>query len=194
MNLQNTVIRGQEIVIDDASTFNAIGDGVVSEDCVIRCHVPSKSLSIRGELIRTRVVVKKKLRGFSWPEARLRECMFEGVFQENEFGTVSNMRGFCESCNFENADLDDCIFYGLSSESHTFARWPQLVLMQPHANLGEMQARPKSDALAIIVDSTEYLDEEATAITYNAESLAKRSAISVEEIREFFSQFSFVRM
>ncbi|QDU14157.1 hypothetical protein CA11_19610 [Gimesia maris] len=49
MNLQDIVIQGEEIVIDDSKTFNAIGSDVVLENCTIRCSVPAKSMSIRGK-------------------------------------------------------------------------------------------------------------------------------------------------
>jgi len=194
MNLQDTVIRGEEIVIDESKTFNAIGSDVLLEECTIRCKVPAKSLSVRGKLVKSLVIVEGHLTAFSWLEARLMGCTFQGVFKENEFGTLSGFNGSCESCAFTDADLDDCTFYGDSCESHTFPRWPHFVVLHPHQQLTEMQKCPKNDRIAEVVNSIEFLDEEAHAITYNSQSLAKRLNVTAEEIRSFFSQFSFVQM
>lgn len=194
MNLQNTVILGEEIVIDDGKTFNAIGSGVVLEKCTVKCRIPAKSLSIRGKLIRTLVVAESDLTGFSWLEASLNGCTFQGTFEENEFGTISGSTGSCESCVFSDAVLEDCIFFGESCDSHTFPKWPSFVILDPHENLTELQSRPKHERLSDVVDSIEFLDEEANAITYNSEALGKRLGLSVDQIRSFFSQFSFVQM
>ena len=194
MNLQGTIIQGEEIVIDDSTTFNAIGNDVVLEQCTIRCSVPAKSLSVRGKLVRCLVIVESDLTGFSWLEARLIGCTFQGVFKENEFGTISGSTGSCESCIFTDAVLEDCSFYGESCDSHTFPKWPVFVILNPHRNLAELQSRQKHDQLADVVDSIEFLDEEANAITYNSETLAKRLGLSIDDIQSFFSQFAFVQM
>ncbi|QDT25172.1 hypothetical protein Enr10x_04670 [Gimesia panareensis] len=194
MNLQDTVIKGEEIVIDDSKSFNAIGSGVVLEKCTIRCSVPAQSLSIRGKLVGSLVIAESHLTGFSWLEAKLNSCTFQGVFKENEFGTLSGSNGSCESCDFSEADLEDCSFFGTSSESLTFPKWPYFVILNPHRHLAEMQDRPKHDRIADVVDSIEFLDEEASAITYNSGSLAQRLGLSIGEVQSFFSQFAFVQM
>lgn len=194
MHLHDTVIQGEEIVIDDSTTFNAIGSDVVLEKCTIRCSVPGNSLSVRGKLDRCLIITENALSGFSWLDSRLRGCIFQGIFKENEFGSISGSNGCCESCDFRGADLEDCSFYGEYCESHTFPKWPNFVILNPHRHLAEMRSRPKINPIADIVDSIEFLGEEAKAITYNSQSLAKRRRIDINDIRTFFSQFAFVKM
>ncbi len=194
MNLQDTVLRGEEIIIGDSSTFNAIGPDVLLEECTIRCRVPADCLSVAGKLVRSLVVVESRFTGFSWLDARIVDCTFQGWFSENEFGTVSNANGCCESCVFRDANLEDCIFYGESCESHAFPKWPNFVILHPHKNSVEMQNCSKIDSIADVVGSIEFLDGEADAIAYNSRSLAKRLRVKVEDVQGFFSQFPFVRM
>lgn len=194
MNLQDTVIKGEEIVIDDSKCFNAIGSGVLLEKCTIRCNVPAKSLGIRGKLVDSLVIAGSHLSGFSWLEAKLFRCTFQGVFKDNEFGTISGLNGNCESCDFSDADLEDCSFYGKSAESHTFPKWPYFVILNPHRHLAEMQKCPQPDQIADVVNSIKFLDEEASAITFNSESLAQEPGLSIGEVQGFFSQFAFVQM
>lgn len=194
MNLQNIVIHGEEIVIDDSSTFNAIGRDVVLDTCTLRCRVPSANLSIRGKLLNSRVIVETDLKGFSWLDARLISCTLQGVFKDNEFGSLSGFNGSCETCVFTDSDLDDCTFYGGSCELHAFPKWPHFVVLHPHRHLAEMQSCLKHDQIADIVDSIEFLDDEANAVTYNSRSLSQRLGVGIENIRQYFSQFSFVKM
>jgi hypothetical protein len=194
MNLQNIEIRNEEIVIDDPKAFNTIGRDVVLEDCTVRCRVPAKGLSIRGKLVKTLIIAERELKGFPWLEASLFGCTLQGVFKENRFGTFRGSSGICKSCIFSDAVLDDCSFYGEFFDTHTYPKWPCFVILNPRDNLAEMQSQPKDDRLSIVVDSMEFLGEEANAITYNAKSLAKRTGLSADEIQVFFSQFSFVKL
>ncbi len=197
MRLHDTLIRNEEIVIDDNDTFNSIGKDAVLEDCIIRCNVAAKNISIQGQLIRSRIVAQSELLGFSWLQAKLTECTFQGVFRENEFGTINLFDGFCEGCVFANANLDDCIFYGESAASHTFPKWPNIVVLNPRQHFDEMQEQSKkfdNDTLLDLVGSIKYFDAEMTAIAYRAESLSNRLTLSTDEIQHFFSQFRFVRM
>ncbi len=194
MNLQNIRLKGEEFVIDGVNTLNTIGKNTVLEDCTLRLRVPSDCLSIQGELIDTTVIVEKGMAGYSWLDAKLIRCTFQGTFRENEFGAVSNEDGCCDAGVFTNANLDDCTFYGDSSDLHIFPTWPNFVIRDPLRHLPEMQNRPKCEELEIFVDSHEYLDEEAAASAYNVNTIAKRHDVDHAAVKKFFSQFPFVRM
>lgn len=157
--------------------------------------MPAKSLAIDGKLVNTKLIFEKPLVGFSWLEARLQGCTFQGHLKENEFGVLSGSNGCCERGVFTDADLDDCTFYGdIARAAHEFPLWPNFVILDPHRHLGEMQRAHPCEQLVDVVDSIEFLDSEASATTYNAEALAKRCGLKPEEIKRFFSQFPFVRM
>jgi hypothetical protein len=121
-------------------------------------------------------------------------CTFQGRFKENEFGTLSGEGGCCQNAVFTDADLDDCTFYGDASDTHVYPEWPNFVIHDPHEHLAEMQSLQKSDVLTDVVGSMEFLDEEATAVTFNANSLAERLHESPAAIKAFFSRFPFVHL
>lgn len=193
-NLQDTTIRGEEIVIDDGTTFNAIGAGVVLEDCTVRCRVPAGALDVQGRIVKSLVIVESDFAGFSWVDVELVECTFQGHLQENEFGTVGQSKGCCRSCVFRDADLDDCVFFGDDSDTHTFPAWPNFVMLDPHLHVAEMQAHSTDGPFADVVGAIDYLHEDGRAVAYNARVLAKRVGVGVDDVRRFFSRFSFVRM
>lgn len=194
MNLQSVTLKGEQVTIDDSQIFNAIGSDVVLEGCTLRCSVPSESLSICGKLLNTTVIIENELTGFSWLDAKLIQCKFLGHFKENEFGTLSGSNGCCQAGAFKGAVMDDCTFYGPASESNIYPAWPHFVILNPHMHFEAMKNCPMSVPLSDVVYSIEFLDEEATAVAYNADALAQWLSEDIEAIKRFFSQFPFVRM
>ena len=112
MNLQNKTIKNEEILIDNSSVFNTIGTDVILKNCTVRCLVPANSLGIRGTLIDTTIIIEKKLTNFSWLEANLEACKFIGTLDNNQFGTKQKKVGSAKGCDFSEAKIDDCLFFG----------------------------------------------------------------------------------
>jgi len=194
INLQNIQLENEVITIDDRNSFNAIGKTAVLNNCIIKCQVPAKCLSICGTLKNSTIIADRLLKGFSWTDATLVDCTFQGAFKENTFGTTSNSEGLCKSGVFVDADLDDCDFYGTLDESHRFPSWPNFVILHPHQHAATMREAAKTDGLSIFADSIQFLDEEATAMALNANAFCKRSKESIETVRSYFSQFDFVKL
>ena len=196
MNLQNVLMEGEEIVIDDATCFNAIGPGVTLKNCTLKCGVPAKSLGVRGTLIQSTVVAEQKLVGFSWLEATLDCCEFFGSFRENHFGTKGpSGKGRAVACSFTNADLDDCLFFGTGSDCHVFPGWPNFTILNPSQHLLEMrQMADKDEIIADIVCSIEFFDEQLGALSYSAEVLAGELHVMVDAVKASLERLSFVLM
>ncbi|QDU96805.1 hypothetical protein [Lignipirellula cremea] len=192
MNLQSVEIENQEMVINDTQDFNAIGPDVILKNCTLRLKVPAKCLSIRGTLEHTKIHAQRKLGGFSWVDAKLKFCTFQGKFPDNAFGEFAGSKGYCLECDFSSADIDGCMFFGKSSTTHRYPAWPSFVLLDPHVNWLAMKAKAMPDWIADDVNSIEYLHKEVTAVGYNAQSLSKHMGVSIEDIRQFYSQFDFV--
>ena len=194
MKISGEHIIGQEIIIDDGKTRNSIKPDAILEDCTLRLRVPSNKLMIRGTLINTTISMEKKNANYYWFYAKLIQCTFIGTIVENNFGPVGDFDGKCESCDFSNAKLESCQFFGDSVESHIYPSWPYLTIINPLQNLDTMISREETGNMPEIVDALEYANKELRAIVYNANMLAKRHDIDVETIKQFFSQFPFVRM
>ena len=128
-------LKNKEILINDSKCYNMIGPGAVLEDCTLKISVPAKSLGIHGTLINTSVIVEKERVRFSWLDATLIRYSFIGTFKENEFGNLFRPNAdYSENCVFTDAILHDCQFFGESTKSHAYPKWPHFVVLDPHLN------------------------------------------------------------
>jgi len=194
INLQDIMLEGEEIRIDDDKAFNAIGESAVLRNCVVRCKVPARCLSICGTLQDSTIISESKLRNFSWFGAKLVDCTFQGTFKEHNFGSMSTLDGYCKSGVFTEADLDDAVFYGKLNESHRFPTWPYFVVIDPHGHAAEMKEAAPSVELSMFGSSIKYLNKEASAMVVRVDTFCKRFKVGSEAVRSYFSQFDFVKM
>jgi len=194
MNLQSKTIKNEEILIDNSSVFNTIGTDVTLKNCTVRCFVPANSLGIRGTLIDTTIIIEKKLTNFSWLEANLEACKFIGTLDNNQFGTKQKKVGSAKGCDFSEAKIDDCLFFGEDSSSHTFPLWPNFTILNPKENLADLHKVMDKDAIIEdIVDSIEFFDKELGAITFDAKQLAKELGVKTDEIKKSIASFHFIK-
>jgi len=194
MNLQNVKLYGKAISIDDNGLVNLIGDDVELHDCSLDIKVGAQSLDVQGLIRDSTLVSKSPLAGMSWLDVSFRNCTFIGVFKENEFGSLDGHSGSCESCDFSEAELDDCTFYGEFFDSHIFPLWPCLTISEPHLNFCEMMSAARGGAFEDEVGGIEFLDPSARLIAYNSSTLSLRAGVEVNDVHNFFKSFSFVKM
>jgi len=194
MNLQNKTIQNKEILIDNSSIFNTIGTDVILKNCTVRCFVPANSLGIRGTLIDTTIIIEKKFTNFSWLEANLEACKFIGTLDNNQFGTKQKGVGSAKGCDFSEAKIDDCLFFGEDSSSHIFPLWPNFTILNPKENLADLhKVMDKDEIIEDIVDSIEFFDKELGAITFDAKQLAKELGVKTDEIKKSIASFHFIK-
>ena len=155
--------------------------------------IPSKSLSVQGKLIDTTIVSKKTLVGFSWLDSTFNKCKFVGNFKENEFGSLEDSVISLESCDFTDAILDDCLFYGRGVDNNQYASLPQITILDPHLNYYKLKKEaPEDESILDIVESIEFLDKKVSAISMNLEIFSKEVDGNLELLKDFFSQFPFI--
>lgn len=193
INLQNVHLTNEEIIIDDRLEFSAIGKTAVLENCIVRCMVPAKCFAIHGTLRNSTIIAERELKGFSWLDATLLNCTFQGIFKENNFGTMSDSQGACKSGIFTDADLDDCYFIGNLDESHRFPTWPNFVLLHPHLHASELKDRTSCSQFAEIAGWIKFLHKEVSAMAFNAHTISKRLKVDIDGLRNFLSHFDFVK-
>jgi hypothetical protein len=192
MNIQDKTITDEVIEISDKAVFNAIGSNSCLDRCILKCLVPANSLDICGKIVNSRVIIGDSLKRFSWEDALIESCVFEGRLKDHSFGGFGGRRGICRNCDFSIADLDDCTFYGEESVSNMFPKWPNFAVFDPVAHMVEMMQHRVPDRLKYTVAAFEFAEPETTVIAFNAIALSKRTKESIDVIKNYFSSFSFV--
>lgn len=189
MNLKNQTLVGEELIIDDTKSFNAIGKDVVLKDCKIKISVPTKALGIRGKIIGGEVTVKKELHGFHWLEAHLEGVRFTGSLTNNRFGNLNgygNSEGFITKCNFRDTRLRDCEFFNCDVESIVFPGWPCICIKNIDLIHREISSYDVPDSLADFLDYIEdddLCDDDLVALTLDCEKISKKESIPMEDLK-----------
>jgi len=190
MNLQNQTISSEKIVIDDKSTFNAIGADVILADCVIESSVPARALGIRATITGGEFKTKVQLHGFLWREARLERVKFIGRYRNNRFGHLPELgkKGSVQNCDFSAASLDDCEFYDCNVDSLRYPDWPHLTAVHPKQALADLKSRSMSASLRRFFEYLERLDDGCDAIVRNVDRLKLNDDFPYDELRAVVSQ------
>ncbi|WP_339727805.1 hypothetical protein [uncultured Gimesia sp.] len=189
MNLQNETLSLATLVIDDKSTFNAIGVDVVLTDCVVKSSVPARALSIRATFVGGEFKANVQLNGFYWCEARIERVKFSGRYSNNRFGHLPEYgkKGAVESCDFSSATLLDCEFYDCNVDSLIYPVWPHLTILHPKQVLTELESHTVSPTIRDFFEILEYLDDDCDAIVRNVDSLGLSDDFPYTELRSLVS-------
>ncbi|WP_087022802.1 hypothetical protein [Thaumasiovibrio subtropicus] len=151
-------------------------------------------MGIRGTLEDTTIVAKKPLGGFYWYDVSLTRCKFVGKFHNNCFGSRNGSPGLVEQCDFSQADIDRCFFFGSNVESNTFPKWPFLFLFNSRENVSKLEQYAKeNENVAYIFSHSKHFGEEVKGICYDARKLAKLFNTTVDDIKHSFSGFDFIK-
>lgn len=187
IQLQNQELMNEQLVLDNPSEVHYLGHNLTLRDCTLVIKVPARALVIaRAWLIGCTVETQRTLKGFLWDWAHLRDCQFRGRYSSNDFGTFSHApaEGSIAGCNFTQAQLDGCRFFGCDVNTLSFPSWPCFTLLEPGRRRHELGALPwpgKNGAL--IGKVLAQTPVAAMALTYSAPSLAKRCGTTPEAIK-----------
>lgn len=192
MNLQNTKVENQEVVISDGTIFNAIGPNVTLENCVIKCSVPAKSISLQGRFYNCKFIVEKPLNNFSWLDAKFEHCSFHGLLKSNEFGSLPKHSGYTRACDFSEAFLQDCVFYGNDCASNFYPKWPIFTVEKCEQHIVLLHDS-NDDILIEIADSLDDYDDSLGAICFNAETFSKELGVTSENIKNSLKLVDFIK-
>lgn len=177
------------IIIDDKTTFNAIGADVILNDCVIESSVPASSLSIRARIIGGSFESKVQLNGFSWCEAHLEKVAFSGRYRNNRFGLLPEYgnKGAVHACDFSSATLDDCEFYNCDVDSLVFPAWPHLTVLHPKQFMSTLDKHIVTDTGRDFFDFLQYLDDDCKAIVRKVTKLTLPEGFPIDDLRAMAS-------
>ena len=143
VKLRDQILDNADLLLTDEEKYkNVLGPNLVVKDSSITLQLPAKSL-ILGDVkfIDCEITTKRELRDFRWHSAFLEGCRFHGRFLGNCFGQRldgGSRNGGVERCDFSEAILDLCAFYGCDPASIVFPKWPGFTLLHPGNHLEEL--------------------------------------------------------
>jgi hypothetical protein len=193
VKLRDQILENADLLLTDQE-MNDIGPGVVVRRSRIILQLHAKSLMLIKDVkfIDCDITTKRELRDFLWHSAFLQGCRFHGRFLGNCFGQRldgGSRNGGVERCDFSDAILDLCAFYGCDPASIVFPKWPGFTLLYPWKLGDEMthlEWPGKLGRWAKIV--TSYPHAKKVASTGYAPSMMKRYEVSEEELTQAISR------
>ena len=124
VKLRDQVLDNADLVLNDQAD-NFLGPNAVLKECRVTLPLSAKRLTLVKDvkLIDCDITAKPQLRDFLWHNGFLQGCRFHGTFVGHCFGRrLKNYspNGGIERCDFSDATLDACTFYGCDPASIVF--------------------------------------------------------------------------
>jgi hypothetical protein len=192
VQFREQVVEQADLLLTDKES-NDIGPDVVLKDCRITLQLNAKRLMLVDvKLIDCDITAKRQLRDFRWHYAFLQACRFHGMFIGNDFGLRQedySPHGGIERCDFSDAILDACSFYGCDMATIVLPKWPCFTLLNPADHLEKMTSLEWPGQLGTWVRSFSCFHlGNVVAVTDYAPTLMKRYKVSEEELAQAVSR------
>ncbi len=131
---KKVVISGEEINTRDEVVF--LGPDLILSQCHICLTISSKALMIVSTRFeQCTIQAKRRLVNVQWCNAWIEKSTFRGMLAGCDFGTwpegYCDLSGGIRDCNFEEAVLDGCRFFGNQVETLNWPAWPCFVIPSP---------------------------------------------------------------
>lgn len=205
----NTRILGQHL---DGETIDLVRgrfvDYVSHGSTLTRCrlvlHGPARGVVFHeGTFIDCEFVFRKPFKGFSWSHTVLRGCRFVGEIDNCQFGprglpASRGAPGAVERCDFSQAKLGWCEFYGCDVGGLRFPGWPTFVIRSPLEHQSEWMSIPFPESYAAVEQKMIgglVPDMDVTglaAVSQNAVAISRQHRVSVDFLRTLLGRHSFL--
>lgn len=196
-HLQKQVIEDAELVLTDKE-HTYLGPDLGLHRCRIVLRTHASALTIADvQLLNCQVEAKKKLSNFQmWCGAAIKDCIFRGRFEGNDFGCwpEQHPNGSIESCDFGESILDGCRFMGCNIESIKLPKWPCFTVTNPCNLQNAIESVKWPGKLRFWAIDLPSQPNGTAGLAEYAPTLAKQFDCTEEELREALSCLGNVRM
>lgn len=186
INLENAELSNERIEIGPDVVF-FLGPNLILRHCTLVLKVAARNLVIpQARFFDCTFESKRELKNFRWRRAHLKGCRFTGRFSGNDFGAwhSSPGEGSIEDCDFTQATLDACRFLACDIRTLRLPSWPCFTFINPVARWRDLRAHSwPGDIGPIVVEGFAEHPPSTAAVTYSAQSLAKRHGTTPEAIK-----------
>jgi hypothetical protein len=189
--LRNQVAEGLDLTLNDQEA-NVLGPDLTIRGSRLSLQLNPRMLTLLGvRFLDCDITAKRALRTFLWHSALLEDCRFHGTFVGNDFGLRTD--GYSEGggvtrCDFSDAILDGCRFFGCDLMTIVLPQWPCFTLLNPRVHFDQMVGLEWPGQLGTWARSYSFSPPTTLASTEFAPTLMKRYEVSEEELRTAISR------
>jgi hypothetical protein len=189
IHYENREIEGERLELPKGAIY-WLGPNVTLRRCTLVLGVASRWLNlVSGQLIDCTIQAKSELKNSRWTTMGLKGCRFTGRFTGNDFGFREEhfdkwRLGGVEDCDFSEARLDACRFYGCDMRMVQLPRWPCFTLLDPRRRVAELRRVEWPGRFGrVVIDDLVEQEEGMVALAYHAPSVAEQLDTTSEELR-----------
>ncbi|NMO17903.1 hypothetical protein HPC49_16085 [Pyxidicoccus fallax] len=192
-------IEDERLELNRRSELHYLGPNLTLRRCQLVIDVPRSALTIDGaRLIDCTIDVKTALAEFRWEKARLKGCRFTGLMIGNDFGRWPTAQhpelGGIEDCDFTDASLDGCRFFGCDVSTLRFPSWPCFTVFDPVPRSRELTALPWPGPVGAVFKAIARSPPSLSAVTLSASRLAWETGTSENALYGVLAQLDGVKL
>ncbi len=185
----------EEFIIE-AEFAISIGINTILDNCIIINKLPARGISFNNCTMNGGAfITKKQLTNWQQHNVIFDGVKFKGSFKGCEFGGLIEdlnheykMYGYLANCDFSEAKIHQSRLFHADIDSVIFPKFPHYTILHPHQqkdNIAQIDCHPHLKTIKKLIVKA---PSEETARIYNAEMIAKKEKIDVNEVRKFFEQ------
>lgn len=185
MKLHHAKYIDDDIRLSNA-IINSLGPELYLENCTVESACEQRALFICGlKMVGGKFSQMIPLTNFQFEQAYFSNVKFNGNFIGCDFGDWENPeRPLVEECDFTDATLDGCRFLNCDVQKINLPKWPCFTLLNPAAARSVVLARQWPSKVGLVLDIYTDNDPECVAISGNAQRLAEKNALTLDDFRQ----------
>ncbi len=189
--LKNQVVEMADLIFTDRNP-NALGPDLILKRSRISLPANSKMLTFLGvKFVQCEISAERPLRSFLWHSAFLEDCRLSGTFIGNDFGLRTdgyNESGGIVRCDFRDAVLDGCRFFGCDPATISLPKWPCFALLNPRIHFDQMLGLGWPGKLGTWARSYSFSPQNTLVSVEYAPSLIKRYDVTEDDLKKAISR------
>lgn len=185
MRLNNVQLSNQEIKLT-GDEVHALGPGLILTRCDVISDGDFNSLIVAGmTMVGGRFIQEAVLTNFHFAYAHFLGIKFSGSYSGCDFGDWDAVeKASIEECDFTDANLDGCRFLNCDVQTIKFPKWPGFTIINPAAALSHVSSFQWPERLGSLMFIYADNDPECSAICGDAERIAKKYGLGLDELRD----------
>lgn len=189
MEIRDRSLVGEEIILDGKSaTVHFILHSTLV-DCRIRCSSKGRMLAISDTTFDGCVFDQRvALSDFDFTRSRFSNSKFKGKYVGVDFGSKHPSGGISE-CDFTDASLHLCRFYGDGSVASRFAGWPFVAIPFPGSGLRVVQGAVDVSGLEVLLGVLSRQSPECSCVVIDMRTVSREQSIDLEDLKAMFAPY-----
>ncbi|WNG17802.1 hypothetical protein [Cystobacter fuscus] len=199
IHYENREIQGERLELTDKEASYWLGPNLTLRGCTVVIGVGRRQfVPMWGTLIDCTIEAKRQVEDLWWTRMRFEGCRFKGRYSGVGFGQRVGVdtwweHGGIANCDFSEARLDLCSFHGCDTRTIQLPKWPCFTILDLLKHGPELLRVPwPGDFFPVTLQGLRKEQPDRAALTFYAPAEAKRSGVSLEELKVAVERFDFI--